>query len=210
MIFKISPIKDDLLEKIFKESMDDLNAFYEINWKHDPPKIIIIDDRKTIDNMKGKATEDWLIGWSEGRTIFILNRDNLEKESDHKYNIRTYSAFIKHELSHSFYGIISEGRQKPIWINEGFAIYTSGQNEFKKKPAEFKSFIGFYEHGGKEVYAEAGFFIQGLVEKFGKKKLLDFVKGMKNSSTKEEIEKYFAKEYGFNLTYSEINLQRLI
>jgi hypothetical protein len=151
-----------------------------------------------------------MIGWSEGRTIFILNRDNLEKESDHKYDTRTYSAFIKHELSHSFYGIISEGRQKPIWLNEGFAIYASGQNVFKKKPTEFKRFLEFYEHGGKEIYAESGFFVQGLVEKFGKQKLLGLAKNLKNIRTKDEFERSFAKEYGFNLTYDEINSQKLI
>ena len=61
-----------------------------------------------------------------------------------------------------------------------------------------------------EVYSEAGFFIQGLVERFGKHKLLDFVMSVKNIGTKEEFERSFAKEYGFNLTYSDINSQKLI
>jgi len=210
MIFKISPIKDDFLEKIFKESMDSLNVFYEINWNHHVPKMVIVEDRKTIDLLKGESTEDWLIGWSEGKTIYVLNKDNIEKESDHKYDLQTYSAFVKHELSHSFYNILSNGRQKPIWLNEGFAIYTSGQNRFKKNPTVFKSFLEFYEHGGKEIYVEAGFFVQGLVEKFGKRKLLDFVKSLNRLKTKEEFELSFKKEYGFDLTYDEINSQKLI
>jgi hypothetical protein len=210
MIYKISTKKDDFLESIFKESFDALNVFYGINWKHHIPKIIIVDDRKTINLLKGEVTEDWLIGWSEGKTIYVLNKDHLEKESNHTYDAHTYSAFIKHELSHSFYDILSNGHQKPIWLNEGFAIYTGGQNKFKEKPAEFSKFLEFYEHGGKEIYTEAGFFVQGLVEKFGKQKLLDFVKNLKNIKTKEEFEQFFTKEYGFNLTYSEINSQKLI
>ena len=60
MIYKISAKKDDFLENIFKESFDDLNAFYGINWKHHIPKIVVVNNRKTINLLKGEATEDWL------------------------------------------------------------------------------------------------------------------------------------------------------
>jgi len=209
MIYNITQTKDDFLEKIYKESLDDLNAFYEINWTHHLPRIFVVDDRKTIDLLKGEKTEDWLIGWSEKNTVYVLNKDNLEKESDHKYNPDEYSAFIKHELSHSFYNILSSGNAKPIWLNEGVAIYTSGQNKFKKKPTEFSKFLEFYDKGGKEIYGEAGFFIQALVEKFGKQKLFGLIKDLKSLKGKEEFEKFFAKEYGFGLNYEEINTQGL-
>jgi hypothetical protein len=205
MIYTITQKEDPLLENIFKKSMEELNAFYEIDWVHHVPKLIVVDDRKTINLMRGEETENWLIGWSEGKNIFVINRERIDSESGHKYNPKNYSAFIKHELSHSFYNIISGGQSKPIWLNEGLSIYTSGQNAFKKKPTEFSKFLEFYEKGGQGVYDESGFFVEVLIEKFGKQKLLDLIKESKNLNTHEEFAKFFAKEYDFNLSYDEIN-----
>lgn len=193
------------MEQVLGESIIDLDKFYEINWKHHLPRIFVIDDRKTINLLKGESTADWIIGWSEGKTIYALNRHNLEKESNHKYDEQIYKAFLKHEISHAFYNILSAGVRNPVWLNEGVAIYTSGQNEFKKRPQEFKTFLEFYDKGGESVYDESGFFVQFLVEKFGKTKLLSFVKTLRTIKNREEFEKAFAKEYGFDLAYQVIN-----
>ena len=40
-------------------------------------EIIIVDNRKTINFLKGEETESWIIGWSEGKTIYVLNKDNF-------------------------------------------------------------------------------------------------------------------------------------
>lgn len=205
MIFKITPENDVFLGKIYKDSMKELNAFYGINWVHHLPKIIVVDNRKTINLLKQKKTDNWVVGWANGRDIYILNRKYFEKESCHKYDPKQYPGLIKHEFSHAFFRILSDGHEKPIWLNEGLAIYTSGQNEFKWKPEKFKKFLKFYNDGGKEVYREAGFFIEFLIKKFGKKKLLNLVKNLENIETKSKFEKHFKKEYGFNLIYSEIN-----
>jgi len=206
MIFKITPVvKDELLENIYNESMKDLKDFYEINWIENCPSINIVEDRKTINLMKGKQTEDWLVGWSNGNAVYILNKDNLETESNHKYEPEKYHALIKHELSHSFYNILSGGTHKPVWLCEGVAIHTSGQNKFKKQPIKFKEFLQFYENGGSGVYKESGFFVQFIVEKFGKEKLLDLIKRSKNTNSESEFNSLFAKEYGFGLNYNAIN-----
>lgn len=207
MIYKAIPFEDNFIENTYKKSLDELNNFYEIGWVHHLPKIVIVDDRKTINLLRGEKTEDWLTGWSEGQNVFFLNKDNFEKESNHKYSPDTYSALIKHELSHSFFKVLSSGQSKPIWLNEGVAIYISGQNDFKKKPSVFSNFLEFYDNGGKKVYSESGFFVQALVEKYGKQKLLDLIKELKKIKSKEEFENYFKKEYGFKLSYEEINKQ---
>ncbi len=210
MIFKITSTEDDFLKNIYEHSMKDLNVFYEINWEHHTPRIIVVDSREIIDELKGEKTENWVVGWSEQKNIYVLNKDSYEKESNHTYSQEEYVALIKHELSHSFYSILSSGHYKPIWLNEGVAIYTSGQNKFKKKPSSFCKFLEYYENGGSDVYGEAGFFVGGLVEKFGKQKLLALIRELKNVKTKEELERLFDKEYGFNLSYDEINAQKFV
>lgn len=205
MIYKIISTKDAFLEKIYSESMDDLNKFYEIDWLHHLPKIISIDDRKSIDSWKQKETEPWEVGWAEGRNVYILNRENLEKESEHKYSNETYYALVKHELSHCFYHILSSNKYKPIWLNEGVAIYTSGQNQFKKKPTEFKKFLQFYDEGGSGVYSESGFVIETLLKKYGKTKLLELIKKLKDIESKEKFDILFKTIYCFDPTYDNFN-----
>jgi len=128
-VYKIDSIDNKYYENILKESIDDLNKFYEINWQHHLPRIIVVSNRKTIDQLKNTNTESWVVGWSEGRTVYILDKDSFEKESNHKFKPETYYTLIKHEISHSFYHILSNGQYKPAWLNEGVAIFTSGQNE---------------------------------------------------------------------------------
>ena len=207
MIFKIETISDDFLEKACEEGMKDLNDFYGIDWVHHLPNIFIVKDRKQIDELRHEKTSGWVVGWCDrNRSIYLLDRDNFEKESEHKYKTETYKARLKHELSHAFYKIVSSGICKPIWLIEGVAIYTSGQNVFKKVPSEFKNFLEFYEgDGGGDVYTESGFAVQLLVEKFGKEKLLDLVKATKTINSKEDFDKKFKEIYEFEPTYEEFN-----
>lgn len=205
MIYKITAIEDSILERVYKESLNDLNAFYEINWEHHLPKIIVVDDRETINSLKGEQTESWVIGWSEGKTIYVLNKDNFEKESNHKYDAVEYAAFVKHELSHSFYNVLSKGQWKPVWLNEGVAIYTSGQNKFKKQPIEFKNLLESYDFGKKQVYDEAGFVVGLLIERYGKKKLLELISNLSNTKSESDFSILFNKVYSFEPNYKNLN-----
>lgn len=205
MNLKICTTEDLLLDKIYKESMEDLNKFYEIDWVHHTPIIIQVENRKTIEALKRQKTEAWSIGWNDHGNIFILDRNNLEKESSHKYTLELYSYHIKHELSHAFYEVVSDGEYHPIWLTEGVAIYTSGQNQFKKTPEKFSKFLEFYEKGGADVYSESGFVVKILVDKFGKHKLFELIKGTKNIDSRDDFGKLFKNVYGFDPTYEEFN-----
>ncbi len=131
MPLKIESFEDEYIDKIQRESIDDLNKFYEINWVHHLPVVIITKDRKTIDMLKGESSKRWMVGSAEGNKIFMLDRNALESESVHKYTPETYYTLLKHEVSHCFYRILSNGQMKPVWLCEGVAIYTSGQNKEK-------------------------------------------------------------------------------
>jgi hypothetical protein len=206
MPFKIETHKDRFLDKIYRESMTSLNKFYGINWKHHLPALIIVKDRKAIDSLRGEKTERWIVGWANGRNIFILNRNNMERESAHnEYTPEAYAALIKHELSHAFYEILSGGKNRPIWLCEGTAIFTSGQNRFKKRPDKFSKFLKFHDKGGADVYSESGFAITMLVDIYGKQKLLKLIKGTKDTRSKKEFERLFKGIYGFRPTYAEFN-----
>lgn len=205
MIYKIIPTKNDFLEKVHTESIADLNKFYEIDWVYNLPKIITVNDRKTIDLLRQRKTEAWEVGWADGKSIYVLDKENFEKESSHKYSDETYSALVKHELSHCFYHILSNNVPKPIWLNEGVAIYTSGQNQFKKRPTEFKKFLQFYNEGGGDVYSEAGFVVETLIKKYGKVKLLELIKRLENTKSENDFTVLFKTIYDFEPAYENFN-----
>jgi hypothetical protein len=164
-----------------------------------------VKDRKSIDLLKGEKSEPWVVGWVEGNKVFILDYNNFSTESDHKYSPETYYSLLKHEISHAFYRILSGGNMKPVWLCEGVAIYTSGQNR-EKRPVEcLKEFLGFYENGGKGVYAESGFAVYLLVKEFGKQKLLDLIKGLKSVSSQKYFTDFFVQTYGIEPTYKKFN-----
>ncbi len=205
MPLKIHFFEDESIDKIFKESIDDLNKFYGINWVHHLPVPIVVKDRKSIDLLKGEKTEPWVVGWSEGNKVFILDGNNFDTESDHRFSPEKYYSLLKHEISHTFYRVLSEGHMKPVWLCEGVAIYTSGQNKEKHPISHFKGFLDFYENGGKEVYAESGFAVHLLVREYGKQKLLDLIKGLKYIVSQKDFTALFVKTYGIEPIYDSFN-----
>ena len=205
MIYKLKEERDGFIEGVYKDSMGDLNSFFGIKWTFSKPNLVIVENRKEIDKLKNMKTERWVVGWSENKTIYILDRNNFEKESSHKYITEEYIALIKHEMSHAFFSVLSNCIQRPIWFNEGVAIYTSGQNKFKRPILKFEKFLDFYENGGKEVYSESGFAVELLVKKFGKKKLLNLISKLDTAGNKADFSKLFKKIYGFSPTYKEFN-----
>lgn len=207
MLYKlnVSDFKDEFIENVYRKAMEDLREFFGVNWIKNTPQIFIVNDRAAIDTLNAKKTEPGFVGWANSRNIFLLDRKNLEKESSHKYSDEYYSSLIKHELSHLFYKIVSEGKTNPRWLSEGVAIYASGQIKLKPKPEKFTNFLEFYDHTAGETYAESGFVVKLLVEKFGKEKLLSLIKQLKNAENEEQFNSLFHKIYGFRISYEYLN-----
>jgi len=63
-IFNIKTSENEGLEKIYEEAMNELNGFFNMNWVINKPKIIIVDDRKTINALRNEETPRWVVGWS--------------------------------------------------------------------------------------------------------------------------------------------------
>ena len=205
MIYRLKEQKDKFVEKIYRESMKELSSFYGANWAYSRPNVIITESRKQINQLKDIKTERWVVGWSSGQSVYILDRKKINTESDHTYRKAEYIALLKHEISHSFYNIISGGKHNPRWLCEGVAIYTSGQNKFKKPLVKFNNFLDFYDKGGSGIYYESGFAVELLVKKYGKKKLLKLIGSLDTVKNKNDFSKLFKKIYGFSPSYKEFN-----
>ncbi len=189
--------------------MEELREFFGLNIVHNRPRLIIFNDRKTIDMLKRTKTEPWLVGWTDNLSfpisVYILSKDNFENESNHKYSDEEYYCLIKHELAHVFCDIISQANKKgPQWFWEGIAIYVSGQTALMgRKVDKLTEFLSYYSEGGSGIYKESGFAIKYLVETYGKEKLLRLIESFKSGiGGKDEFDNVFERIYGFKPTYS--------
>jgi len=206
MIYKLKQQKDKFIEKAYYDSMKSLNKFYKIKWAYGRPNVVIVESRKQIDELKDVKTESWVVGWSDNKTIYILDRKKMKTESCHIGDTeKTYIALLKHEISHAFFHILSKGKYNPRWLCEGVAIYTSGQNIFKKPLIKFTNFLDFFNKGGGGIYYESGFAVELLVKKYGKGKLLKLISGLAIINDKQDFSKLFMKIYNFNPNYLNFN-----
>lgn len=206
MVYKIEKIEDSKLEKVYERSMEELSSFFQIDWKHIyRPSLILVPDRKTIDSLKRRKTEDWVVGWAY-KDVYVLDFEQFGKESMRVYSEKEYVALIKHELAHYFSDIVSNYRHKPVWLLEGISSYLSGDNDFKEKPEVYKTFIDFFDERGGDVYAESGFAVAFLVKTYGKDKLLSLLSQSKKCESKQQFATLFQSIYGFELAYENFSI----
>lgn len=196
--------KNRKVKSFYDKAMKELIAFYGVNWVDNTPVIYLVESREFFDIICGYQTEDWVVGRALSyNKLLLLSPESYEKESRHKYSDEEYYSLLKHELSHLFYMIFSQGNG-PVWLDEGFAIYTSDQLNTKERPKEFKYFIKYYSHEDEDVYSEAGFVVEGLIKKYGKEKVIGFLKVLPNLNSEDSFRNEFEKYFGVELDYKDL------
>lgn len=197
--------KNRNVEKFYEKAMEELKDFYAINWNENTPVLFLVDSRKDYDVLTNQKTEDWEVACHLGNNkIILISPENYEKESIHKYSDEEYFSLIKHEISHLFYQILSQG-QGPIWLDEGFAIFTSGELKKKEGVKNFENFLAYYSFSDENVYKESGFAVEVLIKKFGKNKVLNFLKKLPNIQNEVDFKEEFEKYFGFKPEYKAFN-----
>ncbi len=205
MVFVVNMGEDKIVKEMYEKAMQELDDFFELGWKINRPKVFLVPDRKTIDELKGNKTEGWVTGLTVGTNVYILNKENYEKESLHTYSDEKYYSLLKHELAHTFTLVISGFNQKPRWLWEGIAICLSGQNNFMKKPEKLENFLKFGEQDGEVVDVESGFAVKFLIEKYGKGKVIELIKSLKETHSSQDFMRKFEEIYGFELDYKNFS-----
>ena len=207
MIFELKEKRDKELSDMYEKAMKELDTFFKLNWKIDTPKIIIFKTRKEIDKFKKEKTPDWLVGWADGNTIYLLDRKKFEKESSHKYSKESYFRLLKHELCHLFFENVSGANTSNqfIWFNEGIAGFLSEQYLEQQKPKKFVKFLNQYSSWKGDAYDESYYAVKILGEKFGKQKLLETIKEIGAVKSEKEFNKLFKRIYGEAPTYGFFN-----
>ena len=161
------------------------------------PRVFFVQSRKEYDKLFGYETESWQVARTENGAIFILDPKIYTKESSHK-DIKRFWLVLKHEYAHLYYRAVTDNNV-PRWLNEGLACYLAGQ---EKKTPDKKLLVDlnhFFDRGGQWVYGVGYFWVNYLMKKFGKAKLLKLIKTITSKTTKTAFNKSFKKIYGFGL-----------
>ena len=206
MIFDIKQSDNKKVEEMYERAMKELEEFFEFEWKTVRPKLILIPNREVFDGMHyDEKTEDWVIGSTMNTNDFIgvLTPEGIEKDSSHKYSDESYYSLIKHELCHQFENKIRDSYH-PLWLGEGLAEYASGQITKMKKPEVFSNFIKYFDYEDGGIYQESTFAVWILIEEFGKKKFLEFLK-ISDVENEKEFNKIFKEFFGIELSYDWFN-----
>jgi hypothetical protein len=146
---------------------------------------------------KETKPQEFIVGYAlNNGIIIVLDKKDFPKKQGHIEE--EFEAVIVHELSHMFIRRLTWPEEIFIWIQEGICEYLSfGNLGFK-----VKRFVPFNEIETEEgwdrynPYQQAGFFFKYLSEKYGDKKIVDFIKGLKKNS-KRQIE-YFEEVFSEN------------
>ena len=198
--------KSNKVKSFYDKAMKELIDFYGVNWIDNTPVIYLVNSRESFDIISGYQTEDWVVGRALSyNKLLLLSPESYEKESRHRYSDEEFYSLLKHELSHLFYMIFSQGKG-PVWLDEGFAIYTSDQLSTKHRPKEFKNFLQYYSTEDENVYSEAGFVVEGLIKKYGKEKVVGFLKVLPNVNSEDDFKKEFHKYFGLVLGYKALQV----
>lgn len=203
MIFK--SVSDSLTQNALDEGMKVMNEFTRVTWNRNMPNAKILNTREEIDQLRGMKTERWVKGFTHGTDVCVLSFDKMETVSDKKLTEGEYKNLVKHELCHLYYAMLTNNKRVPVWLIEGLAVFLSGQLESRTRPEKFAVFLDYFSNGGAGVYRETGFVVELLINKFGKDKIVQFVKEMKEVNSEEEVGGKFKEIFGIDLTYEALN-----
>jgi len=171
--------------------------------------IVLLNSRKEIDNQMKRKTADWVVGCANSKNmeIFILAPWAFEKESCHPKG--NFPKVLIHEISHLFIGQVHPF-SVPRWLVEGLASYLAKQ----KRPlasitpgllnfpflTRLSSFSGWNENANKGAYPISYYWIEFLINKYGKEKVLKFILELKKIP---EIKDAFKRIYSKSLNLTE-------
>ncbi len=207
-IFIIRTSKSAKLMVAYEKAMRDLNAFFEMKWVRNRPKIFLA-DKNTLKDACHAGWPTWATGWAEFPNVLMLSKGGFTPEQ---------KMLMVHEVAHLFFLMcakisLDNTQVFPIWLWEGVSMFVSGQilRRSMTRPIKFGDFLNYYDRHtvpGRvqpTVYWESGFVVEFLVKKYGKQKLLELIKSIKQANTEELFAKRFKGLYGFELSYDEFN-----
>lgn len=172
----------------FKKSYNKASSFFGIKPKNIKLKIIK-DPEKIFHN---KKIPWYAVGFYNKNTVIIVDKE-LFPLRGHKKN--EFSKVMLHEMCHIFIKKIVKKRI-PVWIEEGLCQFIAFGS--KAKPKNFvdleklRTYKDWYRLDS--PYAYCSNFFSYLHKKYGKRKILEFLKLLNKNKPEEAFIKIFGKK----------------
>lgn len=192
-------------EKMLEDTHEELESVF--GFSIDDVGILIAKDREEYNKISGsKNTADWVIGTIIGNSkILILSPEIWHKEAKMHNPDTEPASLIKHELVHIYVKQISNRKSIPVWLNEGLAVFLSGQLHqhklsskdsalFFELTAEEKDWHGII-NSKVDAYGVAGFFLEYLSREYSLEIIIKLIERI-GASNKSEYEKIYKEIFG--------------
>lgn len=192
-IFTIKPARENKkLSMFIKKTKAEFENFFKFTVKE--PPIFLLNSRHDMDIVWGKKTKEWFAGAVKNRNIYIFNPGIFSQVSSHKKD--DFWQILKHEYCHVFFLQIAN-TNRPLWLNEGLACHLSGK-KITFDRIEKEKFLGvfkYFDTVDKEAYAIGQFWVEKLIKKFGKTKLIELINELFPDISENDFAKKFQKIY---------------
>ncbi len=154
--------------------------------------VIFLKTREEMDKVCKRKTEKWVVGNSLKNRIYIFHPDVFHKVSSHPK--KEFSPVLVHEICH----VYQQQNFKfnfPMWLNEGIAYVVANQTKKKFKKSDIRRCHTFKEWEKNHQYNSSGSFVQYLIKKYGKNKLIMLMKSLKKYETKKSFNNKFKEVF---------------
>lgn len=183
--------KSDLESLVFDSYRKNQDFFGE---KEINIKIKFIYQRSEMDDLYGYKTPEWYVGSANNNKIAIFSPLVFNKVSSHSKTDFDY--ILTHEIAHLFSNKILRFSY-PKWLCEGIAGYVAEQYKIRPigKIDEFSKLHNKDDWDKFHNYPQAFSFTKYLIDKFGKEKILGFLKNLRknigSNNSYNEFVKFF-------------------
>jgi len=203
LIFEIEAQDQKFIEGFnISKKIENIFAFYEIEQKILEIKFVY--SIEEYEKNSGEKFEKWYCGFIKNGIVFVLSPSIMEQVGIHKKE--EIEGIILHEISHILFRM--KGLEPVPLFNEGLAGYL-GQYEQRMKnirKINFKEInIENFLMGNKDngrFYLISFYVVKTIIDKFGKEKLLSFLKELKVQKEKnfDAFQKIFKSVFNVNFT----------
>jgi hypothetical protein len=192
IISKANPKNKELIKKAIKKVADFFKC-KDINFE-----IIFLKTRKELDKINGSKTEKWVSGISKKNIIYTFEKDKFSKLTCYKNEL--FLDLLVYDISQIYLSKCMKIKF-PVWIVEGTSQFIGNINEGNVySEINLKNAFTKKEWKKNPCYNSSKRFIEYLINKNSKKRLLELLNSIKNIKNKREFNILFKKIFNKKLT----------
>jgi hypothetical protein len=174
------------------------NDFFMVNNIPLPP-IKFAYSREEMDTIVGRKTESWVVARAQKEGLYFIHPTKIEEITPHTSH--SFQAIVIHEFAHWYTKKITGiDHGIPRWFHEGLANIVARCQQSRPKPIEGPAVDKYYNFDDKDIYPWGFWMVKYLMEEFGHKELIRFIKSFVGQTIdKESFAVAFQTFYGFNV-----------